>query len=861
MKRKRGNTLGLLMDRQTTARRTQGELQMYAEDKAAHFELEEMVCKLPVSVRSTFLMCFSPDGSRVASTHGDHKIYVCQVSTGILLKTLEGHPRTPWCLAFHPTCNDLLASGCLGGEVRVWDLKGGGSEVWVCPERSVITSLSFHPMENFIALSTVNRVHFWDWSRPEPFATTKTSLEREKVRLVRFSPGGDYLLTGIANAPVQGIGGERLNYGQYRRSSILSRLMTMYHRLGEMLPSSPSPRHFSSMQRRMARRGGVRRFTQEELLDMIRNRYGEREALGLRHRGAQMSSRGSRTVADLVEEGPSSSWALPSFEGPSRSQEETSSPEPSIPATSSASSEPGPGRPGENAELWETFNRLRTLCTRLESRMMRHSSEYNQQLQQASASSSSSGGDTASSTVFPPEPEAPSPRTAPHVETHSEISLSLVSLLSRLQESLQSLSEATAMSGWTGDPAAARRQIREVRVRISEILERLENVSGYRERLRSLREQIYQAAERMARRGEEEESYGAATGSQQWDLAYCLWLVEMSLQLTNQMQRILTADYRLSRLHLRGGPVTGPRTRRPRLDEDGPSQAHGLRLFESSGSESESEGEAEPSSNPPFAPPPFRVYHPQYNLSARYVPHGSPLAPMNTVTHRIQYWKTLGEEVVPQISDSRARIVVSTCKIHNDGSVDVSPCGRLLVALVPDSVGVTLSVFSLEEATMGQMLYNWGFGPNAVSVSFSPLSRYIVVGLASSRYVSPQREVVAQIFRLGERPKQGQTGSVLLEHVGNMSQPLLGASGPNQLISLNCVRWLPNPGEGLVYGTNRGTLCICRPLCSVCSDCSEALTAQRTRRDSSFQTLSAQVEETATRHALLGNRRHQQGSQ
>jgi len=36
---------------------------------------------------------------------------------------LDGHPRTPWCIAFHPANGDILASGCLAGEVRIWDLK------------------------------------------------------------------------------------------------------------------------------------------------------------------------------------------------------------------------------------------------------------------------------------------------------------------------------------------------------------------------------------------------------------------------------------------------------------------------------------------------------------------------------------------------------------------------------------------------------------------------------------------------------------------------------------------------------------------------------------------------------------------
>lgn len=1093
MKRKRSSTLELLGERQTHARRPQVPLQRYAEDKAAHFELEEMVCKLPVSVRSTFLMVFSPNGAQVASTHGDHKIYVCQVSTGRLLNTLEGHPRTPWCLAFHPTCNDLLASGCLGGEVRVWDLRGGGSEVWVCPEKSVITSLSFHPMENFIALSTVNRVHFWDWSRPEPFATTKTNSEREKVRLVRFSPQGDYLLTGITNAQLTGP-------IRHCRSSILNRLMTMYHRLGEMIPPSPLARHHASLQRRIARRGGHRRVTHDDIFELLRSRQlflYQRAERSNPHRGNgwsqspseldghpggtyngqstaesahnplmlyfELRSEQHRQQERLQERqqqqpspsqqpqqsatsasgstsngsqsysfyppfslaGPSSSSTLPPFSAATTTSSSAfsaagstasnlgSSLSSSLPSSSrtvaqksslqstilkarqrslftrrqppasrgssnsnssnsngdggsssfasSASQTDSPSggqlndrnaQRGDSSNLLETFNRLRALCSRLESQMLQHSENNQQQQQQLlhigpSASASSASLPQPSSSSFPPLPSASSsvartsssshasissnptltrqhlpstssrdfgfpgnlnsstdslrttstlPSSSPAAndldarsptssnESRSDISLSLVSLLSRLQESLQSLSEATNLTGINGDGAAARQQIREVRHRISEILERLENVSGYRERLQNLREQIYAAAERMARRNEEDDQ--SPSRSQQLDLAYCLWLVEMSLQLTDQMHRILRADYRLSTLHLTRGRREIRTSRGPRFEDDNSQQANlpsgvlplssgvgvgtpaapnapNLLVFGSSESESESEGEGERGSSvPPFTPPPFRA--PQYN-SARY-----PTANMGTmgpVTHRIQYWRTTGDEMIPQISDSRARVVVNVCKITNDGSVDVSPCGRLLVALVPDTVGVTLTVFSLEEASMGQVLYTWGFGPNAVSVSFSPLSRYIVVGLASSRYMSPQREVVAQIFRLGVRPVQGQTGGVLLEHVGNMSQPLLGSNASHQLSSLNCVRWLPNPGEGLVYGTNRGTLCICRPLCSVCQECSGEASVHgsgsrdgtdhrdgpggllRTRRDS-FENLTAHVEETAMQQVL-----------
>ena len=37
------------------------------------------------------------------------------------MTTLVGHPRTPWTVKFHPSDPNMVASGCLGGELRIWD--------------------------------------------------------------------------------------------------------------------------------------------------------------------------------------------------------------------------------------------------------------------------------------------------------------------------------------------------------------------------------------------------------------------------------------------------------------------------------------------------------------------------------------------------------------------------------------------------------------------------------------------------------------------------------------------------------------------------------------------------------------------
>ena len=59
----------------------------------------------------------------MASTHGDHTVRVSDIQSGKCLHVLTGHSRSPWTIAFHPASNDLIASGCLGGQVRIWDLR------------------------------------------------------------------------------------------------------------------------------------------------------------------------------------------------------------------------------------------------------------------------------------------------------------------------------------------------------------------------------------------------------------------------------------------------------------------------------------------------------------------------------------------------------------------------------------------------------------------------------------------------------------------------------------------------------------------------------------------------------------------
>lgn len=104
-------------------------------------------------------------------------------------------------------------------------------------------------------------------------------------------------------------------------------------------------------------------------------------------------------------------------------------------------------------------------------------------------------------------------------------------------------------------------------------------------------------------------------------------------------------------------------------------------------------------------------------------------------------------------------------------------------------------------------VFSWSSGPNAISVSLSPMGRYVMVGLASRRILlHPSTEhMVAQVFRL----QQAHGGETSMRRVFNVLYPM--PADQRRHVSINSARWLPEPGLGLAYGTNKGDLVICRP--------------------------------------------------
>lgn len=162
--------------------------------------LSAKYCPLVPPPRSTIAAAFSPDGKTLASTHGDHTVKIIDCQTGRCLKVLTGHRRTPWVVRFHPLYPEILASGSLDHEVRLWDANTSDcirSRDFYRP----IASIAFHAKGELLAVASGHKLFMWRYNeRGEESSPTMVLKTRRSLRAVHFHPhGSPFLLTAEVN--------------------------------------------------------------------------------------------------------------------------------------------------------------------------------------------------------------------------------------------------------------------------------------------------------------------------------------------------------------------------------------------------------------------------------------------------------------------------------------------------------------------------------------------------------------------------------------------------------------------------------------------------------------------------------------
>ncbi|XP_038620065.1 activating molecule in BECN1-regulated autophagy protein 1 isoform X6 [Tachyglossus aculeatus] len=855
-------------ERGTQALGTQRLLQELVEDKTRWMKWEGKKVELPDSPRSTFLLAFSPDRTLMASTHVNHNIYITEVKTGKCVHSLVGHRRTPWCVTFHPTIPGLIASGCLDGEVRIWDLHGG-SESWFTDSNNAIASLAFHPTAQLLLIATANEIHFWDWSRREPFAVVKTASEMERVRLVRFDPLGHYLLTAIVNPSNQQSDDEpelpvdSAEMPHYRQRSLLQsqpvRRTPLLHNFLHMLSSRSSgiqtepyhppeqasstqqdqglltrPSAFSTVQSSTAgntlrnlslgptRRslggplpGHPARYHQagRELAPGLGGADWTRTVLSVSSRSEAEAMPPPRTSASSV----SLLSVLRQQEGGSQASVYTSAtegrgfPPPGLAAEAEAAGGAGQGSPG-------------TVRNELQCDLRRFFLEYDrlQELDQGLGPEPGQAQQAQELLNNNMEPERPGPsqQPTPHSsENNSSLSrghlnrcrachnlLTFNSDTLRWERTTPTYAPAEGGSSWQvpgafeggsaaggggggggGQPPPAERT--EGRAPGSSRLE-LSGPAGPQEE-RTVGVAFNQET------GHWERVYSQSAASRPGNVSQEALNQEMPEESSEEDSLRRDNGDRSRHRAPRNARMSAPSLGRfvPRrflLPEYLPYAG----IFHERGQ-------------------PGLATHSSVNrvLAGAVIGDGQSAVASNiaNTTYRLQWWDFTKFDL-PEISNASVNVLVQNCKIYNDASCDISADGQLLAAFIPSSQrgfpdeGI-LAVYSLAPHNLGEMLYTKRFGPNAISVSLSPMGRYVMVGLASRRILlHPSTEhMVAQVFRL-QQPHGGETS---MRRVFNVLYPM--PADQRRHVSINSARWLPEPGLGLAYGTNKGDLVICRP--------------------------------------------------
>ncbi|XP_042762281.1 activating molecule in BECN1-regulated autophagy protein 1 isoform X6 [Panthera leo] len=883
-------------ERGTRAFGAQRLLQELVEDKTRWMKWEGKRVELPDSPRSTFLLAFSPDRTLLASTHVNHNIYITEVKTGKCVHSLIGHRRTPWCVTFHPTISGLIASGCLDGEVRIWDLHGG-SESWFTDSNNAIASLAFHPTAQLLLIATANEIHFWDWSRREPFAVVKTASEMERVRLVRFDPLGHYLLTAIVNPsnqqtepfhPPEQASSTQQDQGLLNRPSAFSTVQSSTagntlrnlslgptrRSLGGPLSSHPSRYH-------------------REIAPGLTGSEWTRTVLSLNSRSEAESMPPPRTSASSV----SLLSVLRQQEGGSQASVYTSATEGrGFPASGlAAESDGGNGSSQNNSG---------SIRHELQCDLRRFFLEYDR-LQELDHSLSGEAPQTQQAQEMlnnniESERPGPSHQPTPHSsENNSNLSrghlnrcrachnlLTFNNDTLRWERTTPNYSSSEASSSWQvpstfeGMPSSGSQlpplERTEGQTPSSSRLELSSSASPQEERTVGVAfnqetghwERIYTQSSRsgtvtqealhqdMPEESSEEDSlrrrllesslislsrYDGA-GSREHPiypdparLSPAAYYAQRMIQYLSRRDSIRQRSMRYQQNRLRSSTSSSS------SDNQGPS-VEGTDLefedFEDNGDRSRHRAPR----NARMSAPSLGRFVPRRFLLPEYLPYagifherGQPgLATHSSVnrvlagavigdgqsavasniantTYRLQWWDFTKFDL-PEISNASVNVLVQNCKIYNDASCDISADGQLLAAFIPSSQrgfpdeGI-LAVYSLAPHNLGEMLYTKRFGPNAISVSLSPMGRYVMVGLASRRILlHPSTEhMVAQVFRL----QQAHGGETSMRRVFNVLYPM--PADQRRHVSINSARWLPEPGLGLAYGTNKGDLVICRP--------------------------------------------------
>ncbi|CAD8103768.1 unnamed protein product [Paramecium sonneborni] len=131
-----------------------------------------------------YSVCFSPDGTTLASSSEDKSIRLWDVQEGKQKAQLDGHNSSEvYSLCFSPD-GTTLASGSSDNSIRLWDVKTGSQKAKLDGHTSYVNSLCFSPEGNSLASgSNDSSIRLWEIKIRQLF---QPSDKKDKEILAEF---------------------------------------------------------------------------------------------------------------------------------------------------------------------------------------------------------------------------------------------------------------------------------------------------------------------------------------------------------------------------------------------------------------------------------------------------------------------------------------------------------------------------------------------------------------------------------------------------------------------------------------------------------------------------------------------------
>ncbi len=162
--------------------------------KPKNLNVAPVVYPAPIAITS---LAFSPDGTQLA-TGGYHEVLIWELSSGKLLKRLQGLPERTYAIRYSPNGWWIAtASGtpAQSGVVRLWDAKNGEPIRDMIEVEDSVFGLAFSPDSRLLASGGCDRtIRIWDLASGKLAKSIEDHADW--VLDLDFSPDGSRLVSG-----------------------------------------------------------------------------------------------------------------------------------------------------------------------------------------------------------------------------------------------------------------------------------------------------------------------------------------------------------------------------------------------------------------------------------------------------------------------------------------------------------------------------------------------------------------------------------------------------------------------------------------------------------------------------------------